>query len=53
MYNHSSVVNVEGSDEGNEDGGVGGDNCCSESTDLILDSLPDSYFKLDVFLYRS
>ena len=37
---------------GDGDGGVGGGDYCSESTDSILDSLPDSYSELDIFLCK-
>jgi len=52
VYGSSDVVGVENDSE--DDGGsrVGGDNCCLESTDSVSDSLPDSYSKLDIFLYR-
>ena len=45
MYGGNGISDSE-RDRG---GGVGGSNCYSESTDFILDSLPDLYSKLNVF----
>jgi len=53
IYSGSGVNNVDG--DGKDDGGsgIGGSNCCLESTDLVLNSLPSSYSKLNVFLCKS
>ena len=43
----------DGGGEGNRGSVVDGGNCYSESIDSVLNLLPDSYSKLDVFLCKS
>jgi len=53
MVYSSGSVNDDNDDNDNDGGsGVGGSDCCSESTDPVLDLPPDSYFKLDIFLCK-
>ena len=45
-----SIVVDNGGGENDADGGVGGGDWLSESTDPVLDSLPNSYSDSNVFL---
>ena len=52
-YGSSSIVGIKSDGEGDRSSEVGSSNCCSESTDSMLDLLPDLYSELIVFLYKS
>jgi len=41
-----------GSSDSDGSSEIGGGDCCLESVDSLLDSLSDSYSKLDVFLCK-
>ena len=53
VYSSGSVVGIKSSSEGNRGSEVDSGDCCLESTNSVLDLLPNSYSKLDVFLYKS
>ena len=47
------VDNADSSSEGNRGSRVSGGDCCSESTDFVLDSLPSLYSELNFFSIRA
>ena len=47
------IVYGDSGSEGNGGSGIGGGDYCSESTDSMLNSLPDSYSELNIFLCKS
>ena len=53
MVYDSGSVGSDDDGESDRSGRMDGSDCCSESADPVLDSLPNSYSKLDVFLYKS
>lgn len=52
MYSGGNISGVGSEGNGNSGGGVGNSNCCSESTDPVLDLLSDLYSELNIFLCK-
>jgi len=52
VYSSSSISGNDNGGESDKGGRVGSGNCYSESTDSILNLLPDLYSELDVFFCR-
>jgi len=52
VYDGGNADNANSSDEGNRDSRVGSGDCCSESTDSMLDLLLSLYSELNFFLCK-
>ena len=52
IYKGGGVVDVESNGNGESGGGIDCDDWWAKRTDPVLDSVSDSYSKLNVFLYK-
>jgi len=49
VYGGGGIGSSNNNDESDRDSRVGSGDCYSESADSVLDSLPNSYSKLNIF----